>query len=403
VPLTVVTAVVLVAACAPATPQPSVQPAPTTTTTPASQCPVGAAAAADLDGAGGASSDADSASDPEVVVVAIDDQGRPEIVTTEFSDAVRTGQELEADPDIEVVAIEPDHEMTVQATGPDPHRPSQWSLDDLAVETLWSLGTGTGIDVAVVDTGVHRPHVDLNGRVCAGVAFLGSTGQALLGQGETDGNGHGTHVAGTIAAAANDGTGVAGVAPSTRILPVKVLGDNGSGSSSDVARGITWAVDNGAEIINLSLGGSFSSAVATAVAYAEAEGVLVVAAAGNDGPTGSPNYPAALADALAVASYDEGGAVSSFSTRGSYVDVAAPGADILSTFKSGGWVFMSGTSMATPHVAGVAALLLANEPGLTPAQVRQRFESTAVDAGTAGRDPSYGWGRIDAPAVLGLD
>jgi subtilisin family serine protease len=183
---------------------------------------------------------------------------------------------------------------------------------------------------------------------------------------------------------------------------VKVLGDNGSGSSSDVARGITWAVDNGAEIINLSLGGSYSSAVATAVGYAESQGVLVVAAAGNDGPTGSPNYPAALADALAVASYDEGGSVSSFSTRGSYIDVAAPGGNILSTFKSGGWVFMSGTSMATPHVAGVAALLLASEPGLTPAQVRQRFESTAVDAGTAGHDTSYGWGRVDAPAVLGL-
>ncbi len=135
--------------------------------------------------------------------------------------------------------------------------------------------------------------------------------------------------------------------------------------------------------------------------YALGHGVVVVAAAGNDGPGGQASFPGAFDGAIAVASYDRGGAVSSFSTRGTYVDVAAPGRSILSSLRTGDWGFMSGTSMATPHVAGLAALLMADDPSRTPSQVRQRIESTAVDAGASGRDTAYGVGRIRPTAALG--
>jgi subtilisin family serine protease len=254
--------------------------------------------------------------------------------------------------------------------------------------------------VAVIDTGVAGTHPDLAGRLCSGVAFLGGDGVAQEGGGATDPHGHGTHVAGSIAAVRNNGIGIAGVAPSARVLPIRVLDAQGSGSSSDVARGITWAVDHGAEVINLSLGGPHSQAVQTAVDYAESLGVVVVAAAGNAGVGGPPNYPAALEQVVAVASHEPNGAVSTFSTRGAYVDVAAPGSGILSTARDGSWVYMSGTSMATPHVAGVVALLLDDEPGLTPLQVRERLNTTATDAGTTGHDTSYGWGRLNAVGAL---
>jgi subtilisin family serine protease len=228
--------------------------------------------------------------------------------------------------------------------------------------------------------------------------------------GATDPHGHGTHVAGIAAASADDGVGVAGVAPNARIMAIRVMDNNGFGYTSDVARGITWAVDHGAEIVNLSLGGPSTPSMRIAVDYALSNGVVVVAAAGNDGATdrdgdgvadNDVSYPAAYDGAIAVASYDRNGVVSSFSTRGDYVDVAAPGSWILSTLNTGSWGRMSGTSMATPHVAGIAALLIAQQPSRTPAQVRERLESTAFDPGGDGRDPAYGVGRVRPVAALG--
>jgi type VII secretion-associated serine protease mycosin len=332
---------------------------------------------------------------PTVVVVALDDDGRPEIVTTELRDAAATTAELEAVPGLDVVAVETDRPVSLAGTGGDPLRPQQWALDALQIETAWSAGTGAEVDIAVVDSGVSGSHPDLAPRVCSGVAFLTSDGVERLGQGATDGNGHGTHVAGIAAAGTGDDTGTAGVAPSARIIPVRVLDANGTGSSSDVARGITWAVDHGAEVINVSLGGGYSSAVDLAVDYAERQGVLVVAASGNAGPGGARNYPAALDDVLAVASHDQNGTISSFSTQGDYVDLSAPGSGIVSTYPDGRWVSMTGTSMATPHVAGAAALLVAAHPDLTPAQLRARLRATATDAGQPGFDVAHGWGRLD--------
>jgi type VII secretion-associated serine protease mycosin len=292
----------------------------------------------------------------------------------------------------------------------DPLRSDQWSLDNLSIESAWTRSRGAQVDIAVIDTGVAATHPDLRGKVCSGVAYLGGTGVAQTGKGATDPHGHGTHVAGIAAASSDDGVGIAGVAPQARIIPVRVMGSGGSGHTSDVARGITWAVDHGAEVINLSLGGPATHVMRIAVDYAVSNGVVVVAAAGNDGdtdrnkdliPDNTPSYPAAFDGSIAVASYDSNGTVSSFSTRGDYVDVAAPGSWILSTLNSGGWGPMSGTSMATPHVAGIAALLIAQQPSRTPAQVRQRLESTAVDAGATGPDPAYGVGRVRPVAALG--
>lgn len=394
---TVLPAAVLLVALLSASCTPPPAPAITSPTLPA--CPASTVAAGAATPAGDPASDAAA----EVVVVAVDDAGRPRIVTTDPGEARSTTAALEADPDLDVIAVEPDRPVSTQvvaATGGDPYRSQQWALDDLRAEGAWPTSTGSGVDVAVVDTGVTGTHPDFAGRICSGVAFLDSNGVAMTGQGATDGNGHGTHVAGIAAAGSGDRVGIAGVAPSAHLIPVRVLDAAGHGSSSDVARGITWAVDHGAEVVNLSLGGPHSVAVDTAVAYAESHHVVVVAAAGNDGPTGPANYPAALPTALAVGSYDEGGGISWFSTGGAYVDVAAPGSGIVSTYKDGRWTYMSGTSMATPHVSGTVALLLAAAPSLTPAQVRARLTGTAVDAGPIGHDDEYGWGRIDPLAAL---
>jgi type VII secretion-associated serine protease mycosin len=390
----------IVAACAPApgtsTPTPLTVPPPAPVVAPA-DCAAPSALATGVDTAPQSSGPEGA---PGVVVVALDDDGRPEIVTTEAGDSAATAAALEAEPGLDVVAIEPDRPVSIATTGGDPLRPQQWALDELQIETAWASGTGAGVDIAVVDSGVSGDHPDLAPRVCGGVAFLGSDGVTRVGQGATDSNGHGTHVAGIAAAGTGDRTGTAGVAPSARIIPVRVLDASGTGSSADVARGITWAVDHGAEVVNVSLGGGYSSAVDLAVDYAEQQGVVVVAAAGNAGPSGARNYPAALDDVLAVASHDQGGGISSFSTQGNYVDLSAPGSGIVSTYPDGRWASMSGTSMATPHAAGAAALLVAAEPQLTPAQLRARLRSTATDAGVPGVDVAYGWGRLDLLQAL---
>jgi serine protease len=390
------------AACAPPapTPPPQLQTVPAC---PPSSIAAGGTSSTPADTAGGAEP-TDARGAAGVVLVAEDAHGRPSIVDTTIDAASAVVEELESDGTLDVVAVEPPTQVTLAATevaANDPYRSQQWGLDDLAIESAWSHSVGSQVDIAIVDTGVAASHPDLRGRVCSGVAFLNGDGVTRTGKGATDPQGHGTHVAGIAAASTGDGVGVAGVAPRARLVPVRVMDDKGHGYASDVARGIIWAVDHGAEVINLSLGGPGTPSMESALDYALDLGVVVVAAAGNDGPGGAPSFPGAFDDAIAVASYDRGGAVSSFSTRGSYVDVAAPGRSILSSLRTGDWGFMSGTSMATPHVAGLAALLLAEDPSRTPAQVRQRIETTAVDAGAAGRDPAYGAGRVRPTAALG--
>jgi len=215
-----------------------------------------------------------------------------------------------------------------------------------------------------------------------------------------DGFGHGTHVAGIVAAASNNGLGIAGLSWGARVMAVKVLDNAGKGWYSDVALGIIYAADNGARIINLSVGGSPESATLCAAAeYAHRKGCLLVAAAGNTG--GRVEYPAACEHVLAVAATGPTDERASFSNTGPEVDVAAPGVGIYSTWaRWGGYASMSGTSMAAPHASGVAALVWSRWPALSNEALTTQITRAVVDLGSPGWDESTGWGRIDAARAV---
>ena len=264
----------------------------------------------------------------------------------------------------------------------------------------WNYTMGSnGIKIAVVDSGVLATHPEFAGRVLPGYDFVNNDTDA------TDDFGHGTHVAGIIAAGANNGIGMVGVCPNCSIIPVKVLNESNQGTWSAVAAGILFAVDAGANVINLSLGGSTDSqVVADAVHYATVHNVLVVAAAGNV-RSNEPFYPAALDEVVGVAATRNDDTIWSLSNYGYFVEVSAPGYAVYSTYNNlgntyGGYNYMSGTSMAAPHVAGLAGLLFSQNPNLTIPQGRSLLQSTSVDLGDPGRDDHYGYGRIDAFAAL---
>ena len=324
-----------------------------------------------------------------VTVVALTGEGKPVITsvpgvssTDELADviAANLGTEVSWETTMSVAATE------------EPLQFGQWGLTRVAAPTAWSTTTGRGVTVAVLDTGVAA-HPDLRDNLLPGFDFVDNDTST------TDVHGHGTHVAGIVAAARN-GIGVAGVAPDARILPVKVLSDSGSGTTTGVANGIVWAVGNGADVINLSLAGAASPSVSTAIAYAVSRDVVVVAAAGNGGLNGVTYWPGADPNAIGVASTDSSGLPSSFSSRGSYVDVAAPGGSVWSTYPGDGYASMSGTSMAAPHVAAVAALVRQARPELSEIQVRAVLTSGALDVAPAGVDPASGAGVVNAPAAL---
>jgi serine protease len=341
---------------------------------------------------------------PVRVVTTTLDHGRPVSTVHTATDPataaalVRQGQRTRNALGVQVDHIV--HALDVPS-GTDPYRGQQWDFSKINVAAAWTKSTGSGVTVAVIDTGVDATHPDLAGQVLTGYDEINGTAGAT-----TDPNGHGTHVAGTIAALTGNGVGVSAIAPDTKILPIRVLGADGSGYMSTAANGIVYAADHGANVINMSLGSEDQdSSVSTAITYARSKGVVVVAAAGNERQSGSPaSYPAADAGVIAVAATDSTDTVASYSNQGSYVDVAAPGSSILSTYPtalaSSGYATLYGTSMASPHVAAVAALLKAYNPSLTPDQVEQALESSAVDLGAAGRDNDYGYGRIDAAAAL---
>jgi serine protease len=305
---------------------------------------------------------------------------------------------------------------------------NQWGLDraKTTFADAWNTTRGRGITVAVIDTGVDAAHPDLAGQVINGKAFLSFTRDTRALNPKIDSCGHGTHVAGTIAALRGNGIGVTGAAPEVKIMPIKVLDQlkGCGGYSSDVANGITWAANNGARVINLSLGGTMrDSAQEAAIAYARSKGVVVVAAAGNNqysktcnpGGTNATSYPGASPGVIAVAAMDPSFGRACFSNIASYVDITGPGTNILSTYPPAivpkapagqapypPYMFMSGTSMATPHVAAAAALVLAKWPTCTPDRVENRLESYAKRIGSTGRNNSFGFGLVDpARAIAG--
>jgi subtilisin len=265
-----------------------------------------------------------------------------------------------------------------------------WGVNRIDAERAWEVTRAAGIRVAVIDTGIDPRHVDLVQNFAGGVSFVS-------GEDFTDGNGHGTHVAGTIGARQN-GAGVIGVAPNCRLYSVKVLSRTGSGSYSAIISGILWCVRNGIDVINMSLGGSAHvQALQNACDYAFANNVVVVAAAGNSGPgADSVGYPGRYDSVICVSNVDATDTIAPSSSRGSQVDLAAPGTQILSTLPGNRYGRLTGTSMASPHVAGAAALTLSSHR-YTPAEtIRKILLETADNLGTPGRDDLYGHGLVDA-------
>lgn len=302
------------------------------------------------------------------------------------AESVLQGAQQQSD----VVAVGIDHRVTATE---DPFTSKQWGLQTVSAPSAWATTTGVGTVVAVVDSGVDGSHPDLSGAMVAGVNTRTDRGDYTPPTQDLDG--HGTHVAGIIAARDGNGKGGAGVAPGASIMPVKVLDSDGSGWMADVIEGIIWATDHGADVINMSLGGADADFSAPAVEYARSQGVVVVAAAGNES-SAAPSYPAALPGVVSVSALEEDGSVASYSNYGSTIDLAAPGSHILSTVPDG-YAYMSGTSMAAPYVAGVAALIRAASP---QADVPAVLAATAVDAGSPGRDDYYGDGVVNAFAAV---
>lgn len=376
------------------------------------------------------------------LVVVRDVDGAPVIETAHLSSKSELDQtlaELKNDPS--VISAEPEGQVTLLAA-PN-YFSSQWGITAVASDSVSNTTQGSGITVAVIDSGVDATHPDLAGRVIDGVDYrdglsyinssnlidhcVSYTDAAYSGKpshpdfGKYDPNGHGTHVAGIIS---SNGLRIKSVAPLSNIMPIRVISDKGVGDMSDVACGIIYAADHGAHVINMSLGsGDDSAAMRAAVDYAVSKNVVVVAASGNDGTTGVPTYPAALPNVISVGAVDSTQTVTSWSNRGSYVDVVAPGARIWSTCSATPFTWydgtqwqanpcstnsdndpnyeaLNGTSMATPFVAGLAALVLSMDINLRYSDVSNIITSTATDKGAAGYDQIYGFGLINAPAAV---
>ncbi len=264
-----------------------------------------------------------------------------------------------------------------------------WGVDQIDAELAWGTSTGSGVKVAVVDTGIDLDHPDLRTNIAGNVNIINpsKTGD--------DDNGHGTHVAGTIAAIDNE-IGVIGVAPTASLYAVKVLDRRGSGFLSDIIAGLQWCVTNGMQVVNMSLGTSSDiQSFHDAVIAVNNAGIIQVAAAGNasGGPVG---YPAAYDEVIAVSATNSTKTIASFSSIGPEVELAAPGVSIRSTWKGGGYNTIQGTSMAAPHVTGTVALALA----IGVADVRTTLQATAYDLGAPGKDNFSGYGLVDAEEVV---
>jgi membrane-anchored mycosin MYCP len=299
--------------------------------------------------------------------------------------------------------------------GADPIEERPWALQRVLLDQLWQDTRGAGVSVAVIDSGVDTAHPQLAGAVDAshGADFTpadpgrdDTPPATSRGNGTTDTVGHGTKVAGIIAARPREGTtGFVGLAPQATIIPIRQQDEHGSGTVASLARSVDHAVAQGADIINISQDTeqalTDNSSLARAIDVAVAQGIVVIASVGNEGADGRlrPTYPAAYDGVLAVAASDRNNERAPFSQSGDFVDIAAPGVDMVSTVPGGGHCVDNGTSFAAPYVAGVAALLRAKHPGWTAEQIVTQLQQTAERA-IPGHDPYLGWGVVDPVRAL---
>lgn len=330
--------------------------------------------------------------------------GHRSVVVAKRGRAAEVAARLQNDP--RVASVVPDAvgralDWPEAGSEPDDELWTDWQDDMrlIGMPSAWEIRTGSpDVVVAVIDTGYERTHEDLEAVPIVSRRNIRNGTNKV-----TDGYGHGTHVAGTIASSTNNGLGVASMAPGVTIMPVKVLDSNGYGYWSDFLDGVDWAVAHGADVINMSLGSALSpQQVANwqpTFTSAWDAGTMVIAAAGNSN-NNNLFYPASFANVVSVAATTNGDAKASFSNFGPMVDVAAPGVSIASTYKNNTYWAMSGTSMATPHVAGLAALIRSLHPEFTLAEVETAIKATALDLGDPGRDNIFGDGRIQPPLAL---
>src|ERR1035437_65645 len=292
--------------------------------------------------------------------------------------------------------VERDGVATVAGVPNDAYFASQWHLATIQAPSAWNSSVGSAAQpIAIIDSGVDATHPDLSPRIMAGWNFL---------SGNTDTHdqmGHGSAVAGTLGAATNNLIGVAGVTWANPIMPLVVVDSTGYASYSNIASAITYAADHGARIVNISISGtSPSSALQSAVNYAWNKGTVVFAAAGNSSNS-TLNYPAACDNVVAVSATDMNDTLASFSNYGSWIDLSAPGNNILTTVSGGGYGTWWGTSFASPIAAGVSALALAVRPSLSASALVSLLETNSDDLGVPGFDPSFGWGRVNAYKAVG--
>ncbi|WP_298459670.1 S8 family serine peptidase [uncultured Cellulomonas sp.] len=322
------------------------------------------------------------------VLTVVDGTTTVESVVVPSRDAVTTELALEARPEV----LEVDARVVYQPTGtvaPDPRWDDDGPVGTARARQAWERTRGAGQVVAVLDTGVDGGHEDLVGAVLPGVDLVTGTVDAA----------HGTGAAGVVAARADNGLGSAGIAPEASILPVRVCGDLGCPSTA-VARGILWAADRGADVINLSLSGpGYSDITARAVLYARERGIVVVASAGNDGQKGNPvMYPAAHAGVIAVGATDPSGAPAAWSVHGWQLDLSTVGEGVVLPAPGNRYGSGNGTSFSGPAVAGAAALVRASHPGIGPDAVQAALQA-GVDSG-GGWSREWGAGRLDIPAAI---
>ncbi len=287
--------------------------------------------------------------------------------------------------------VERDHYAHTAAVPNDPSYGSQWYLPRIHSPQAWSISTGApSVTIAVIDSGVDGNHPDLASKLLPGWSFVKNNADT------SDVLGHGTAVAGTVAAASNNNIGVAGVNWASRIMPLVVVDEDDFATYSDMAAAIQYAADHGVRIINMSVGGSSSSyTLQNAADYAWNKGAVIFAAAMNAGAS-APYYPAACNHVVSISATDTADHLASFSNYGNWITLSAPGTSILTTMKGGGYGYWNGTSFSAPITAGVAALCLAVNPALTNTALVSILRQTADDLGDPGYDTSFGWGRLNA-------
>jgi subtilisin family serine protease len=299
---------------------------------------------------------------------------------------------LRSDPDVEFAEI--DRLIPAASLTNDPMVGSEWHLTKINAAQAWAYANGAGVTIAILDTGVQSTHPDLASKIVPGWNFYNNNSNTW------DSNGHGTTVAGAAAAATNNSIGVASVAGGARIMPVVIASPSAYALWSTVAQGITYAADHGARVVNLSyVGASGSSTIQSAASYLRSKGGVLFVAAGNTGAidnTPANNYM------MVVAATMPNDTRATWSTYGSFVDIAAPGYNIVTTGPNGQYWYCWGTSLATSIVSGTAALILSKRPDFTPTQVDATLKASATDLGTAGFDIYFGAGRVNAGAALAL-